>query len=87
MRALILTACFMASPALAGDTYRCGSEVVATGAPVAKLSRACGQPSRIAPIQNRWGAVYAERWEYDRNGQTAIFYVVQARVAAIEVIR
>ena len=74
----------LASPAWAFDTYRFDARVIAVGDSTGKLVQAAGQPARIVQLQNEYGAVVAERWEYDIDGKTVGFTIGGGKVERID---
>jgi len=74
----------LASPAWAFDTYRFDARVIAVGDSTGKLVQAAGQPSRIVQLENEYGAVVGERWEYDIDGKTVGFTIHDGKVERID---
>ena len=77
----------LASPAWAFDTYRFDARIVAVGDSTGKLVQAAGQPSRIVQLENDYGAVVGERWEYDIDGKTVGFTLHDGKVVRIDEAR
>ena len=82
--AAVLLMLALASPAWAFDTYRFGARVVAVGDSTGKLVQAAGQPTRIVQLENEYGAVVGERWEYDIDGKTVGFTLHDGKIARID---
>jgi hypothetical protein len=81
--ALATPAALAQSPTI--ETYNCGYQVVRVGVSIGKLTAACGQPTRVANVENTFGAVAGERWEYHRtDGSVVLFYVAGATIRRIE---
>ena len=51
------------------------ARVVAVGDSTGRLVQAAGQPARIVQLENDYGAVTGERWEYDIDGKTVGFTI------------
>jgi hypothetical protein len=67
------------------ETYNCGYQVVAVGHTVAKLTRACGTPSRVVQLETGFGGAAGERWEYYRaDNSVVLFWISGAIVRRIE---
>ncbi len=73
-----------ALPARAFDTYRFDARVVAVGDSTGALVQAAGRPSRIVQLENDYGAVVGERWEYDIDGKTVGFTIHGGKVERID---
>jgi hypothetical protein len=83
----IVAACLMlalAWPAWAFDTYRFDARIVAVGDSTGRLVQAAGQPARIVQLENEYGAVVGERWEYDIDGKTVGFTIRNGKVERID---
>lgn len=74
----------LAAPAQAFDTYRFDARVVAVGDSTGRLVQAAGQPARVVQLQNEFGAVTGERWEYDIDGKTVGFTIRNGKVERID---
>jgi len=72
------------STAFAGDTYRFDRGVVSVGDSTGALIDRAGQPSRVTPIQNGFGATMGERWEYYLRGKTVAFVISAGKIQRIE---
>ncbi|GAA5003957.1 DUF2845 domain-containing protein [Pseudoluteimonas lycopersici] len=82
--AAVLLLFVLASPAWAFDTYRFDARVIAVGDSTGKLVQAAGHPARIVQLQNEYGAVTGERWEYDIDGKTVGFTIRNGKVERID---
>ena len=80
--ALILIALIAASPARA-DSYRFRGGLVMDGDSVATLVQRAGQPNRIVPIENKFGAVIGETWEYYIDRKMVSFVISGGKVLSI----
>lgn len=88
MRTLILFVLVaLAGSASALDSVNCGNNLVAKGDSTGKVIKACGQPDRISPIQNGFGATVGERWEYYKSNKTIAIIISASKVARIEQIQ
>ena len=65
------------------DSVRVGNRVITDDAPVGLVVEILGKPDRIVAIENGFGAVVAERWEYFREGKTIAVVVANSRVISI----
>jgi hypothetical protein len=74
----------LALPAWAFNTYRFDARVVAVGDSTGKLAQVAGKPDRVVSLENRYGAVVGERWEYDIDGKTVGFTIQDGKVEKIE---
>jgi hypothetical protein len=86
---LVATAVLLAAGAVHAqptiETYNCGYQVVAVGHTVAKLTRACGQPSRVVQLETGFGGAAGERWEYYRpDDSVVLFWISGAIIRRIE---
>jgi len=72
----------LAAPAFA-DTISFGNRVLTDGDSTGKVIEVAGKPDRVEQIQNRFGAVIGERWEYYRNGKTITFTIIEGKVKSI----
>jgi len=86
MRRIVAIALLLALPlvAQAFDTYRFDARVVAVGDSTGRLVQAAGQPARIVQLENEYGAVVGERWEYDIDGKTVGFTISGGKVVRID---
>lgn len=85
MRVLMLAAGLVtAGLAVAGDTYRSGSRVIAVGDSAAKLTQIVGSPAIKVPIESKEGGYQGERWQYAMDGKTVTFEIRDSKVAAID---
>lgn len=80
--ALVLTVAL--ADAIAGETYRFDRGVVSVGDSTGALIQRAGEPSRKAPIENRFGAKLGERWEYDLRGKSVSFVIRDGKIQSIE---
>jgi len=78
-------------PALAADSTRCGSKVVAVGMTRAEILEHCGEPTsrQVEEQPVRAGTVVTgtttvERWTYDSYAATRVFVFDQDRLVSIE---
>jgi hypothetical protein len=79
---LILT--IICGLAFAGETHRFPLGVVSVGDPVAALVELAGQPSHKADIENLYGAVIGERWDYYLpEGNMVQFNIHEGRISNI----
>jgi hypothetical protein len=84
MRTLVILCLALAmSAAIAGDLYSFPTGVVAVGDSVANLRNKGGEPSRIEPIENRFGAKLGERWEYHMERKQVTFTIQDGKVVGI----
>ena len=84
--ALLLALCLSAGTA-AADTINFGMRVITDGDSTGKVIEVAGKPDRIEQIQNKFGAVIGERWEYYRDGKTITFTIVNGKVTEIDEVR
>jgi hypothetical protein len=84
MRRFGLFAAFalFALPSLA-DTINFGNRVLTDGDSAGKVVQVAGKPDRVEQIQNEFGAVTGERWEYYRDGKTITFTIVDGKIKSI----
>ena len=61
---LTLLLAVLSGLAFAGETHRFPLGIVSVGDPVAALIERAGQPSSKKDIENTYGAVIGERWDY-----------------------
>lgn len=91
MRTMILAAGLaLAMAAMTADAgpqrmWNFGYETVMEGDSSSVLRKKGGEPTRIVPLQNVYGATIGERWEYDKNGKTIHFTIKAGRVQSISV--
>jgi hypothetical protein len=78
-------------PALAADSTRCGSKVVAVGMTRAEILEHCGEPTsrQVEEQPVRAGTVVTgtttvERWTYESYAATRVFVFDQDRLVSIE---
>ena len=78
-------------PALAADSTRCGSKVVAVGMSRAEILEYCGEPTsrQVEEQPVRAGTVVTgtttlERWTYENYAATRVFVFDQDRLVSIE---
>ena len=74
--ALILVCC--CSVAFASTTYRFSKGVVTVGDTVAALVERAGKPDRVVQLQNKFGAVDGEKWEYYLPGGKMVTFFIDA---------
>ncbi len=84
IRLTALAALVMAARADAADTARCGYRVVTVGDSARAVRQACGEPARVVPLVNRFGAGVGERWEYDRSDNTLLVWMAGGTVYQID---
>lgn len=82
--ALIVAMLFVSASVHAFDTYRFGNRIVEVGDSAGKLIELAGEPVLKEPIENKFGAVKGERWQYVRNGITVTFVISDGKISAIE---
>lgn len=80
---LILLLAFAIGSAIAGDLYSFPGGVVGVGDSVAALRNKGGEPSRVVPIQNGFGATIGERWEYYQGSKQVVFTIQDGKVVGI----
>lgn len=78
----LLLAVGLSTSAMA-DSVRVGSRVITEDDPVGIVVEVLGKPDRIVEIENEFGAVVAERWEYFREGKTIAVVVANSKVIEI----
>ena len=83
----VVLAAFVALNAHAGDTVRIGSKVISVGDGVGKVVQIAGNPDRTEPVENKYGAKKAERYEYFRDNKTIQITIEAGKVVAIQEIR
>ena len=54
----------IASVAYAGDTTRIDGTIVTTGMTSSEVLKRVGEPDAREDVQNKYGAVLGQRWEY-----------------------
>lgn len=84
MRKIVLAIALLSLSAVAlADSYRFSGGLVMDGDSVATLIKRAGQPSRIVPLENKFGANVGERWDYYIDDKLVSFYVSGGRVTSI----
>ena len=81
----ILLALVLATPAWA-VSVRFGSRLVVVGDSIAKVLDVAGKPDRIVPVENKFGATVAERFEYYRGSKTISITVKEDHVIRVREI-
>lgn len=77
---------FFSAAAAASDTARIGGRIVTTGMSSAEVRQRVGEPPNIEDIQNKFGAVIGQRWEYVDGRRTINLYMQQGKLVRIEEI-
>ncbi len=70
--------------AQAADSYAFGNRVLTVGDSAGKLIELAGAPVHKEPVENKFGAHEAERWEYRQEGKTLLMTVKDGKVAQID---
>ena len=70
--------------AQAAESYRFGSRVLTVGDSAGKLVELAGTPVHKDPIENKFGAHEAERWEYRQEDKTLLVTIKDGKVAQID---
>jgi len=70
----------------AAESYRFGSRVLTVGDTAGELIELAGAPVHKAQVENKFGALEAERWEYRQEGKTLLVTVKDGKVAQIDEI-
>lgn len=85
MRSLVtLILAVLCGLAFAGETHRFPLGIVSVGDPVAALIERAGQPSHKTDIENLYGAVVGERWDYYLpEGKMVQFNIHDGRISSI----
>lgn len=73
-----------AGMAQASESYAFGNRVLTVGDSAGKLSELAGAPLHKEPVENKFGAHEAERWEYRRDGKTLLVTIKEGKVAQID---
>ena len=81
----ILLALVLATPAWA-VSVTFGDRLVVVGDSVAKVMDVAGKPDRIVPVENKFGATVAERFEYYRGSKTIAITIKDDRVVRVREI-
>ena len=69
----------------AGETLRVGQQVLTVGDTATHAIELLGKPSYKEPVENVYGAMLGERWQFPReNGQVVIITIINGKVASIE---
>ena len=71
---------FVLSSAAMAQTVAFGNKVIVVGDSVGRLEQVAGKPAKIVPIQNKFGANVAERYEYYVGSKTVLVTVRDGRV-------
>ena len=79
--AFVLAAC-LATPAWA-QSVSFGSKLINVGDTVGTVQQVAGKPDRIVPIQNKYGATVAERFEYYLPRKSVLITVKEGKVTEI----
>ncbi|UXI68852.1 DUF2845 domain-containing protein [Tahibacter amnicola] len=83
-RLVVLSALLLPFSAMALDTLRFGSRVLAVGDSSAKLIELAGQPAIKDPIETKEGGREGERWQYSRDGKTLTVVIKNGKVESID---
>jgi hypothetical protein len=84
-RLLLIPLLAFALSALAGETLRVGQQVLIVGDTATRTLELLGTPVYREPVENKFGALRGERWQYTReNGNIVIVTIIAGKVAAIE---
>lgn len=83
---VLLFFCLTASAASV-TTYRAGSRLLAIGDTSAKIRDALGEPAKVTPIENKYGAHVADWWVYYDGSKTIKFYIDDDRIQFIDELR
>ena len=88
MRAIatIVLVLLFAGAAGAADTATFGMKVITTGDSIAKVYQVAGEPTRVVPLENRYGAGMGERLEYHRGNKVIQITIQGGRVVRISEI-
>ena len=73
----------------AGDSIRFGSRLVKKGDPIGRVIEVAGRPDHVSRIENEFGALVGERWEYyfdGYNARTVYIVIVNGRVYSVEIL-
>jgi len=77
-------ALFAATGASASESYAFGNRVLTVGDSAGKLIELAGSPVHKEPVENKFGAHEAERWEFRREEKTLFFTIRDGKVAQID---
>lgn len=66
------------------DTLSVGNRVLADGDSTGKVYALLGKPDRIVELENRFGAVVSERFEYYHDGKTIQIEIRDGTVESID---
>ena len=86
-RWLFLVCVALSTLAHAFDTYRVGSHLLSVGDSVSSLIGTLGEPLYKEPVESRFGAYVADRWQYRLDGKAVMFTIRAGRIDRIEEIR
>ena len=85
MRSLVIAlalATTLAMPAWA-QSVSFGNKLINIGDTVGTLQHVAGKPDRIVPIQNKYGATIAERFEYYLTGKSVLITITEGKITDI----
>ena len=84
-RLLLLSLLALSLNIHAGETLRVGQQVLTVGDTATYAIELLGTPAYKEPVENAYGAVLGERWQYKReNDQVIIVTIINGKVASIE---
>ena len=86
MRYIAAVMLLSASLAFASETARIDGKIVSTGMSSAEVRERAGEPQSKEDIQNKFGAVVGQRWEYMEGRRTINLYMQQGKLVRIEEI-
>ena len=73
-----------ASSAQAAESYAFGNRVLTVGDTAGKLVELAGSPVHKEPVENKFGAHEAERWEFRRDDKTLLVTIRDGKVYQID---
>jgi hypothetical protein len=68
----------------AAESYAFGNRVLTVGDSAGKLIELAGSPVHKEPVENKFGAQEAERWEFRRDDKTLFVTIRKGKVAQID---
>lgn len=84
MRTIVFVASLLLSlAAMAFGSARIDGKIITDGMTAAEVRAKVGQPDSVVQIQNRYGAVIGERWEYYRGNHAALITVSNGKVVEV----
>ena len=81
---MFAVALFGATGAHAAESYAFGNRVLTVGDSAGKLVELAGTPVHKEPVENKFGAHEAERWEFRRDDKTLFVTIRDGKVAQID---